>query len=109
MKTNKVFALLLVLVMLFALSACSSSSKLVGQWVKVDGRGPYSVMVLREDGTAVYDDGMAGQWVERDGVIAVADIWEGGNGEYYYDVSGKTLTLTDTNNSERVSTYEKTK
>lgn len=106
MKLRKIIALLFVLIMMGALAACSSTSKFVGQWVEVEGSGPYNDMILRKDGSAVVDDGMAGQWRVNDGVFYVADVWEGGE-EFYYDLSGKKLTLTEKDDPDDYAVYEK--
>lgn len=105
MKANKIIAVAFIIVMMFTLVACSSNSKLVGQWVEVEGNGVADSFILREDGSASIE-GWSGEWIIDDGKLYISNVLDGG--EYYnYDISGNKLTLIEVDDPDDVSIYKK--
>lgn len=106
MKTLKrTLSLLLIFVLLAAaLSACSSSKKLVGTW---NSESTGTTLVLANDGTgSITEDGMSGsvRWsVEKDSLfltISICGMTE--TSEFTYKLSGSTLTLIDSDGEAEI-------
>ena len=105
MKMKRIITVLFIFVMMFTLAACSSNSKLVGQWVEVEGNGVADSFILREDGSASIE-GWSGEWRIDEGKLYVANVLDGG--EYYnYKISGNKLTLIEVNDPDDVAVYKK--
>lgn len=105
MNRVRLLVILISLVMVFVLSACSSS-KLVGWWSRADydGSMPYDI-VLEKGGTARVE-GFPGDWKEENGKLYLADPqWD--SEVYNYELSGDQLTLRNARYPETYGVYER--
>ncbi len=109
-KAIRVITLCLVIVMLTSLlAACKSDSKFVGTWEQTDAD---CTMVMASDGSgSITEEGISGslKWKQDGGklflTVSLCGMTE--TEEYTYELSGDTLTLTDTYGD--VSVFQKVK
>lgn len=110
MKKVSFLTVLIAFLMVFVVSACSSS-KLVGFW-NYDSKSDsaHSIdfpeeMVLESNGDCRVE-GFTGSWQAKDGIISFSIEWAG-SFRYNYKVSGNKLTLFYLDDSEGYVTYIK--
>jgi hypothetical protein len=111
MKKSVLFALAIaVLVGTMSLSSCAKDSgddnPLVGTW---SGYVGLYVVTFKSDKTfsaSIFSLPYAGTYTFTDTVVNLT-YSGGGTSSYYYTISGKTLTLTDTTDSTDVTTLTK--
>lgn len=96
MKRQKVFMILMVAIigMNLLFTACSSASRLDGQWVSESEYSDFEAMTLYSDGTGIAD-GVSISWQvdETTGELIISHIF--GTDEYTYSISGDTLYLDE--------------
>ena len=105
MKKVRFLTVSIAFLMVFVVSACSSS-KLVGYWDRTEKHGdiPYSI-VLEKGGTA-WVEGLPGEWKEENGKLYLVDPeWD--SEVYSYELSGDTLTLRNVDYPKVYAVYER--
>lgn len=95
MKTKKKVVVLLVLICTIgAISSCSSSSKLAGNWVCEEQHSGYpEQMTLKKDGTGTVE-GFSCNWTTKDGTLTLS-VGILGSFSYKYKFSGSALYLDE--------------
>ena len=91
------------------LSACGSSSPVVGTWKRIEGMTTYgNILILKKDGTGSAD-GIPFNWIAKDRQLSLA-VWTR-TIELSYKTEGGTLIIREISNEnnleDRVAKYEK--
>lgn len=99
MKKIKVVTMLMSIIIITIITACSASPKLEGAWIAEENLNGYPYqMQLNDDGTAIVD-GISANWSTQENTIIFS--WMLGTHEYEYHFEGSNLYLDDVMFSRR--------